>query len=152
MRIFSLSCDFIVERAIFLRLNEEPLFKIVIIVLYDTDPPVSHNSGPWCTFLRTFSVHCNTYILASVLIYFLSFSSGLCRGGGKGAWLADLLLYLSTFCDTTTIKTFKVLCHFRDSARLTATSLATFINDLVILQMLKYYLYFLFLLQVNFSL
>ncbi len=36
-----------------------------------------------CTFIRAYNVHCNIYIFATVLIYFL-----LDSGGGKGSYKA----------------------------------------------------------------
>ena len=39
--------------------------------------------NPRCTFIHTYNVHCNTYILAPVFIYFL-----LDSGGGKGWYKA----------------------------------------------------------------
>ncbi len=39
--------------------------------------------NPRCTFIRAYNVHCNTYILAPVFIYFL-----LDSGGGKGSYKA----------------------------------------------------------------
>ena len=56
--------------------------------------------NPRCTFIRAYNVHCNTYILAPVFIYFLLDSGG---GGGViqstcrqpttgGYWILKLLL------------------------------------------------------------